>query len=140
MSVPELQDALDQISAYDGKTGKKLEDAVRSSTRAIAKDAKRRVPVKSGHLKKRIVSRFDAKTITGYVRAKSPVAHLVEFGAKAALEVPKKQRALRIDEFGIRRFAMKAHIPTRKPKPFLQPAFDAEKPNLVKHIKDAVKP
>lgn len=137
-SVPELQQAMDKISAYDGRTAGKIEEAVSASTKAISKGAKQRVPVRSGKLKKSIGSRFDKKTVAGYVSAKTPYAHLVEFGAKTRTITSKSP--MMIDENGIRRFAMSAKIPKRNEKPYMRPAFEDERPNLIKNITQAVKP
>ena len=137
-SVPELQQAMNKMSAYDGRTAGKIEDAVSTSTKAISKGAKQRAPVRSGKLKKSISSRFDKKTITGYVSAKTPYAHLVEFGAKARIITSKS--TMMIDENGIRRFAMSAKIPKRNERPYMRPAFEAERGNLVKNITQAVQP
>ncbi|MBU2703879.1 HK97 gp10 family phage protein [Sporomusaceae bacterium BoRhaA] len=135
-----MQDALNSIDAYDGKTRLKLENTVADSTSKIGKDAKEFVPVRTGKTKKKISTSFNKNKMTGTVRAKTPWAHLVEFGAKAAVEKPKNKKALKIDQFGLRRYATKANIPVRKAKPFMQKAFDKEKPDFIKNIKGAVQP
>ena len=138
-SVPELKTALDNISKYNGKTAARIENAVANSTKAIGKGARQRVPVDSGGLKKSIRTRFDKKTITGTVRARKPHAHLVEFGAGPAVVKPKRKQALTIDEFGTRRYAKKARIPARAPRPFMRPAYEQEKPHLISEITKAVR-
>lgn len=159
MDVPELQETLDQIKAYDGKSRLKIEEAVSKSRLNIAKGAKQRVRVKSGALKKSISSSFNRKTVTGYVRARKPHAHLVEFGARATtVQVDKKHNinrsllAERRPELGIKPvralkipiaggiYRASAKIPARKEHPFMRPAFEDEKPNLIKRLKEAVKP
>lgn len=144
-SVPELSEALSKIKAYDGQTAQKIETVVQKSTKNISDGAKRRVPVKTGSLKKSISTRFDAKGPTGYVAARKPHAHLVEFGAKGATEKPDKKKALKIPwsggmGVGGTYFAKSANIPVRREHPYMRPAFEDEKPNLVKGIKEAVKP
>jgi HK97 gp10 family phage protein len=143
-SVPELGETIRQIGAYDTRTAQKVENQVETSTKNIANGARRRVPVRSGYLKKRISSRFDARSITGYVAAKAPHAHLVEFGAKAATEKPDQKKALRIPWSGMGTggvyYAKSAHIPQRREHPFMRPSFEDEKPNLVRGLKEAVKP
>ncbi|HBR33188.1 MAG TPA: hypothetical protein DD734_01030, partial [Firmicutes bacterium] len=94
--VPELEQTLGQLKAYDGKTALKVEEAVSASTKNIAKGARQRVPVRSGKLKKSIRSRFDKRAVTGYVQARQPHAHLVEFGAKGATVGPDSKKALKI--------------------------------------------
>lgn len=138
--VPELQETLNQLSAYDSKTSRKIENVVSKSTKAIGQGIKRRMPVASGYTKKHVYTRFNVKKITGEAVIKSPVAHLLEFGAKASVEVPDKKKAMTVDEFGIRRYAKKVHIPARSPHPTARPAFEDEKPNLIKGLKEAVQP
>ncbi|MPM69780.1 hypothetical protein SDC9_116728 [bioreactor metagenome] len=121
-SVPELQIALNQLSAYDGKTAAKIEDAVSRSTKNISKGAKSRVRVRTGKLKKSISSRFDKKSITGYVAAKTSYAHLIEFGAKVHNARPP---------------FMKSWTPE---SPYMRPSYEQEKPVLIRDIEKAVKP
>jgi HK97 gp10 family phage protein len=144
-SVPELGEAIRKVGAYDTKTAQKIENQVNKSTKNIGVGARRRVPVRSGYLKKRILSRFDARSITGYVAAKAPHAHLVEFGAKGATERPDTKKALKIPwrggmGVGGEYYAKSADIPARREHPFMRPAFEDEKPNLIRGIKEAIKP
>ncbi|MBP2638439.1 MAG: hypothetical protein H6Q72_4346 [Firmicutes bacterium] len=117
-SVPELKTAMANISAYDGRTAGKIEDAVKKATVNVSKGARQRVAVDTGDLKKNIRSRFDKKTVTGYIIAKTWYAHFVEGGAKAC---PSR------------------NIPARAPKPFMKPAIDKAKPELIRDIEQAVK-
>jgi HK97 gp10 family phage protein len=144
-SVPELGEAIRKVGAYDTKTAQKIENQVNKSTKNIANGARRRVPVRSGYLKKHISSRFDARSITGYVAAKAPHAHLVEFGAKASHEKPDRKKALKIPwhggmGVGGEYYAKSADIPARREHPYMRPAFEDEKPNLIRGVKEAVKP
>lgn len=140
MSVPEIGQTLNQIGLYDRKAALAVEQAVQSSTKAIGAGARQRVPVRSGALKKKIATRFENKGVTGIVAAKTPYAHLVEFGAKAVVIKPVNKKAMRIDENGIRRFATEVHVPQRAERPFLRPAFEDEKPALLKNLAKAVQP
>lgn len=137
--VPEIAQALKQIDNYDGKTRLKVEEAVSTSTKAIRKGAIKRIRSATGYLKKHTVSNFIKKDIVGAIRAKAPHAHLVEFGARAATTKPKKEKALTIDEFGLRRYAKVAKIPARVERPYMRPAYEDEKPNLIKKLSQAVK-
>jgi len=150
MSVPELGQALEKIGAYDGKSRLGIENAVRDSTRAIGSGAKRRVRVRRGKLKKSIKTSFSSNkygrgVVEGVIAAKQPHAHLIEFGAKAAVVRPRNKKALKI-RFGgkvgvnLSYYATKASIPARRAFPFMRPAFEAERSNLVRAIAEAVKP
>lgn len=140
LGIKDLQQQLGKIKQYDAQTQAKMRGAVQESTANIYAGAKRRVRVRSGGLQKNITMEYNDATNTGKVRAKSPHAHLVEFGARAAVERPKSKKALRIDANGIRRFADSVTIPARKAKPFMTPAFEQEKPNLMRNVQEAVKP
>jgi len=135
-SVPEIKDAVAKIGTYDTKTAAKVEQAIANSTGAIAKGAKSRVPVKTGKLKKKISSQFDRGTLTGRVAAKTSYAHLVEFGAKAASVKPVQKKAL-LFKGG---YSAKANVPARTEHPYMRPSFEQEKPNLIRNVKEAVKP
>lgn len=143
-SVPELSEAINKIGSYDGKTALKIENQVQTSGKNIRGGAVRRVRVRTGYLKKHISTRFDKKTITSFISAKAPHAHLVEFGAKAAVTKPDTKKALKIPWRGMgvegMYFAKSAQIPQRKAYPYMRPAFEAEKPNLIRGLKEAVKP
>lgn len=117
-TCPELQNALRNISNYNTRTAVKIEQAVSASTKAIGKGARQRIPVDTGDLKRSVRTNFDVRKIQGTVRAKEFYAHLVEFGARA---VPSR------------------NIPQRRERPFLRPAYEAEKPNLVRAITQAVR-
>lgn len=148
--VPELARALDQIGAYDGKSRIGIEDAIRNSTKAIKAGAKYRAPRSSGALRKAISSRvavnkYGRGGIEGYVSARKPYAHLVEFGARAVTIVPKNKKAMTLAAsggaaYGLNEFAAKVDVPTRAEHPFMRPAFEAEKPALIRAIAEAVKP
>jgi len=135
-SVPELKDAVAKIGTYDIKTTAKIEQSIANSTKAIEKGAKSRVRVRTGNLKKKISSRFDRGTLTGRVSAKTPYAHLVEFGAKAASVRPVTKKAL-LFKGG---YSAKANVPARTARPYMRPSFEEEKPNLIRNVKKAVQP
>lgn len=123
--VPELKEALDKIGAYDGKARLRIEQAVLASTRAIREGAARRVPVLTGELKSTIRAGFNRKDVVGTIKAGkyrggySGVyhAHLVEFGTKPH-----------------------GNHPGTSERPFMRPAFEEERPNLIRGLSEAVKP
>ena len=119
--VPELQNAIKNLSKYDGKTAMKIEEQIRSSTLAIKKGALSRIHDVTGYLRKHTVSNFNRNKLEGTVREKAPHAHLVEFGHRLTNEHG--------EEIG--------RVPEH---PILRPAFEEERPNLVRGIEQAVKP
>jgi hypothetical protein len=112
--VPELQRAINNLSRYDGKTAMKIEEQIRVSTLAIKRGALRRIHDVTGYLRKHTVSSFSRNKLEGAVREKAPHAHLVEFGHKGPSPAPEH--------------------------PTLRPAFEDERPNLVRGLEQAVKP
>lgn len=136
--IKDLERQLGKINQYDAATQDKLRSAVRTSTENIMVGAKRRAPVRSGKLVKGIKMTYNSTKNEGIVHAKSPHAHLVEFGHKGGVEFHNKKKALHGGR--LTGFANKVNIPAVSARPFLRPAFEDEKPNLIKNVKDAVKP
>ena len=97
VKVPEgeLSKAIRQISAWDGKTRLRVEAALKRGTQAVYREARQRVPVRTGKLKKSIKTRFSTVKLEGQVYSHVPYAHLVEFGSRAHTVKPKKKKALR---------------------------------------------
>ena len=105
---------------------------IRRAAAPIRADAKTRVPVKTGDLKRSIrtyvkVGRF---SISGKVESRLPYAHLVELGTKPhyqtrKLKHEKKKRAVK--------------HPGAKPKPFLRPAFDSKKDEAVVNARETLR-
>lgn len=115
-SCPEIKNAISNLKSYDTKTAMKIEQAVSSSTKTIGKEARTRIPVRTGKLKKSVRTNFNITKCEGTVKAKQYYAHFVEFGAKASGNIPK-----------------------RNEQPYMRPSFEAEKPNLIRNIEEAVK-
>lgn len=132
--IRDLQKQLGDIAKYDAATQDKLRAAVQTSTKNTMLGAKRRVRSITGNLIKKIGMTYDPKTNSGSVYAKAHYSHFVEFGHKGAHEVPKNKKALAID--GEPR--SKADVPNVAPHPFLTPAWQDEKPNFLKSVKDAI--
>lgn len=140
-SIPdaELTKALKQIDAYDGKARLRVERVMANATRRIKNGAIRRVAVRSGTLKKSIKSSFSAPKLTGTIRATAPHAHLIEFGARATTAEPEKKKFLKFERSsGKVVYVRRARIPARSPRPFITPAYEAERANLINDIKKAV--
>lgn len=134
----ELSRCMRQLGAFDGRARLKVEKAIHSGTKAVGRDARQKVPRRTGKLRKSIRTSFKSRTITGTVKAMAPHAHLIELGAKRAIARPKKKKALRIQQFGLNRFAMRAKIPARQARPFMKPAYDANEQRIIEDVKKAV--
>lgn len=140
LGINDLQRSLGAFKTYDAQTQDKLRSTVQSSTANIMVGAKRRVRVKSGDLIQHITMAYDGARNIGTVRAKSPHAHLVEYGARAVKERPENKKALHSAALTGTGFATSANIPARRAYPFMRPAFEDEKPNLVRSAEAAINP
>ncbi len=96
----DLTKAMSNISAGDGETRLAIENALQDSTKNIARGAKQKVAQRSGKLKKSIKTGFDRRKPEGLVKAKTPYAHIVQFGAKAHIVRAKNKKALSISAGG----------------------------------------
>ena len=134
----EVRKALGDITKYDKATQQRLDGVIRDMTGRVFKEAVSRVPKKTGHLASTIVQEFQPtpRGLQGYVKAKSHVAHLVEFGTQGSVVIPTRKKALHPGASGW--FAAHAIIPRRTAHPFMRPAMDAVRPDLERAVKEAV--
>jgi len=112
--VPELEAAVKNIGNYDAKTALKIENQIQESTRNIRRGVLRRIHDVTGYLRKHTTSNFNRLKLEGVVREKAPHAHLVEFGHKGPAPAPEH--------------------------PTMRPAFEEERPNLIRGLEEAIKP
>lgn len=68
VEVEGLDEALRRLKAYDTKSTEKISEAIRLGGQNIGKEARSRVPRRSGKLRKSIRTRFDSTAITSTVR------------------------------------------------------------------------
>lgn len=151
----ELKKALDSISFYDRESFRRIEKALDDGSKAIERGARRRVPVKSGKLKKSIFAKLDKNEMASYVGAKAPHAHLIEMGVKKkevdltkaeTLSTRRSRKGARAMDVSAAQvpvtrptgYATKITIPARAPRPFMQPAFEEERPKIVRAFEEAV--
>lgn len=106
---PSVKKALGNFSNYDAKTRRHVANVIEKSMKAVERGAQIRAPVRSGDLKKKITTKFDSRTMQASIMANEFYAHFSEFGTE-------KETA----------------------RPYMRPAYEDERPNLIKGIKDAV--
>jgi len=111
---PELEQAVKDIGKYDAKTALKIENQIQESTRNIRRGVLSRIHDVTGYLRKHTTSNFNRLKLEGVVREKAPHAHLVEFGHKGPAPAPEH--------------------------PTMRPAFEEERPNLIRGLEEAIKP
>lgn len=148
------------IKKYSGKTVLRIEAAVNQSVKAIASRTRQNAPKgPTGNLRKNIRTLFIDRNKygpEGWAFAKggkggAPHAHLVELGVKKSVAKPlgsgrttKKgisllgKDVMKFSSGGRTQFAKSATIPARSGKPFMAPAYEAEKQNTIDRIKAAI--
>jgi hypothetical protein len=134
INIPELKAALAQIDKYDTMTRARIGSVIQKSCTNIANGARSRIHSRNGDLAQSITSRVDLEKLVGYVEAKKFYGPMVEFGHKGTLEKPAGKKALAINGGA---FAH-ANIPAVQAYPFIRPAYEEEKPNLINGINQVV--
>lgn len=130
----EIKKAVGDVKRYDSTTEQKLRDAIRTGTEDTMRAALRHIHSYTGNLASNIEMHYNETTNTGYVKSKAYHSWLVERGAKATFEVPKKRQALKYGD----RFFKLARIPARKPHPFMQPAAEEVAPKIAEKVQEAI--
>jgi HK97 gp10 family phage protein len=94
-----IGDVKRNISRWEAKKMLQVKELVKKTAQNIRRNARRRVPVKSGQLRKSIVIHYSSDRTAAFIRAVAPHSHLIEFGTARGLPA----------------------------RPFMQPAFDGQK-------------
>ena len=119
------RDLLKQLQRLDKITKAKIARKVlRSSSRPILNDAKMRVPVDTGTLKRslRIRTKVNVRGASATVGSSTTYAHLVELGTKPHSMTRRNRGGT---------FKHRRNHPGAQPKPFLRPAFDSKQQEAV---------
>lgn len=143
MEIEGLDEAIHKLKLYDTKNSKAIAKAISKSGRNIRDDAKSHVPVRTGNLRDSLAARFKSSDLQSVVKAdykKAPHAHLIEYGVETSIVKPKKQTALKFTDGGSIKYARgQIRLPARKARPFMNPAFQSEKPKVENEIKKILK-
>lgn len=143
LEVKGLDEAIRKLKIYDSNSRLKIEGAIQQAGRNIRDNAKIRVPIRTGTLKRSIGSRFNGNKLQSTVKAdynKAPHAHLIEYGVSQTVIRPKTKKVLKFTAGSSVQFVRKEVIlPARKARPFMNPAFQAEKPKVEADIKNILK-
>lgn len=148
--VKDVKTTMDNIERYDFAAQQKLVKAINGSLGRISKGAKQRVSscgvrTNSAGRKLDIKSRITTSRANyvkgkfgGKVESKAPHSHLVEFGTrKHSLDKGARRKTMVINGQPI---TGKVMHPGTKAKPFLQPAYYAERVRYISDVRKAVKP
>ena len=134
----DLTQLMKSINAWDAKKRLAVEQALKEGTRDIQKQAKMRVPTRTGKLKSTVKQNFKANRMQGMVFSKLQYAHIVEFGARAHTVHPKKGKFLKIPKGDGFVFVKEAAIPKLAAKPFLKPAYEYEEQHIISSVRKAL--
>lgn len=143
-----VNDAINKISKFEHTKRQKVKDTIHESALNIQKGAKRRVRVDTGRLRASIAIQTLNEGLTLQVGTKVKYAPFIEFGTGKFVSIPP---GVNVPEKGRQTPWLypesKGGTPTGKmilthgsqPHPFLFPAWDEEKPNFIKAMKEALK-
>jgi HK97 gp10 family phage protein len=131
---------LNGLKEVEGKLNKlslimtDVSNEINASALKIYTDAKREVKVDNSTLRSSIAINPDSKgSLTYSVEARAKYAPYVEFGTGGMVDVPAgyEDFAIQFKGKGIRKVNLRA-------RPFLIPAFEQEKPKLIKRLNDLI--
>jgi HK97 gp10 family phage protein len=130
---------LDRFSVDVGKLSDKtkgnVQKVLNNTGFKIETKAKGNVPVDTGHLRRGITTKIgDMEVIVHTSNIK--YARGVEFGTRPHLIKPKNKKALYWK--GAKHPVKSVNHPGSKAKPYLIPAFESEKDNLIKDLKEVI--
>lgn len=140
VKVKGMEELVRNLSVLQVSAKVRVAEAVRETSKELRKEARTRVPRKSGAFAKRIRTKFSKDQLTARTAAFArsgrphPLSHIIEFGTKPHSLAPKAKRALTIGDG----FAASAQHPGTAAKPWLFPSFEAVKPKYVSLLEKAL--
>ena len=108
---------------------------VKNSAFNIERNAKSSASVKTGHLRRSISTKMGDMEATIHT-SNLKYAPMVEFGTRPHIIRAKNKKALYWK--GAKHPVKKVNHPGSKAKPYLIPAFESEKDNLIKNLKEVI--
>ena len=135
IDTSELDHFAVEIAKLDDKTKDNVQKTLNNTGFKIEAKAKGNVPVDTGHLRRGITTKIgDMEVIVHTSNIK--YARGVEFGTRPHLIKPKNKKALYWK--GASHPVKSVRHPGSKAKPYLIPAFESEKDNLIKNLKEVI--
>ena len=135
IDTSELDHFAVEITKLDDKTKDNVQKTLNNTGFKIEAKAKGSVPVDTGHLRRGITTKIgDMEVIVHTSNIK--YARGVEFGTRPHLIKPKNKKALYWK--GAKHPVKSVNHPGSKAKPYLIPAFESEKDNLIKDLKEVI--
>jgi len=121
----------DALAVYADKVSSDVKDAIAESANAIAEAAKKNT---SGELSDSISAEVADDGLSAVITADSPHAVFVEYGVKIPAIKAEKAKALHFKIDGKDVFAKSAKAHSIPPKPFLNPAFEDNRQDILDNI------
>lgn len=119
-----------------------IKPAMQDAVNILTREMKGRVPVDTGDLKDNITGFVAKNGMRGEVglrgkkaRSRGFYARFIEFGTKGS--TVEAERAKVLSGAG-GTFGTRANIPARPARPFMQPTWDAKKPEVVSRVERAI--
>lgn len=135
IDTSELDKFAIEITNLNDKTKDNVQKTLNNTGFKIEAKAKSNVPVDTGHLRRGITTKIgDMEVIVHTSNIK--YARGVEFGTRPHLIKPKNKKALYWK--GAKHPVKSVNHPGSKAKPYLIPAFESEKDNLIKDLKEVI--
>ena len=135
IDTSELDKFAVEITNLNDKTKDNVQKVLNNTGFKIEAKAKGNVPVDTGHLRRCITTKIgDMEVIVHTSNIK--YARGVEFGTRPHLIKPKNKKALYWK--GAKHPVKSVNHPGSKAKPYLIPAFESEKDNLIKDLKEVI--
>ena len=135
IDTSELDKFVVEITNLNDKTKDNVQKVLNNTGFKIETKAKGNVPVDTGHLRRGITTKIgDMEVIVHTSNIK--YARGVEFGTRPHLIKPKNKKALYWK--GAKHPVKTVNHPGSKAKPYLIPAFESEKDNLIKDLKEVI--
>jgi HK97 gp10 family phage protein len=143
MDITGIRRAIRDISAFDASTRVKVKDIINESALNIQKDAKQRCPVDTGRLRSSItIQPVGNGGMTLRIGTKVFYAPYVEWGTGKFANHPTKSGRgtpwVYPASKGGRETGEMVFTHGSKPHPFLFPAFEQEKPDFIRKIKEVL--
>jgi HK97 gp10 family phage protein len=132
-----LYKAIAKLEAWEVQKVKAVRDVVNETALNIQKGAKRNCPVNTGRLRSSIaIEPVTSNKMVLRVGTYVKYAADVEFGTRPHKIVPKNKKALFWR--GARHPVKSVNHPGSRAKPFLFPAYEAERPAFTKALREAL--
>lgn len=103
-----LQNLETKVSRWQVRKTQSIRELVKRTANNVRRNARRRVPVRTGRLRKSISVKYSDDKLAAFVRAVAPYSHLVEYGSA---------------------------VTGAQPRPFMMPAYEGQKSKYQQELK-----